>query len=129
MYKKVFVITLCIAVIAGVLFIYSHSPLESKYYPPCIFKKLTGFDCAGCGSARACYQLLHGNIKSAIDNNILLILMLPVIFVGLINFFLGKMKSVWDKLSRPKIFLAVILLFWVVRNIPVYPFTLLHSDK
>lgn len=35
------------------------------YMLPCLFKKLTGFDCLGCGFQRAFFLLLEGNISEA----------------------------------------------------------------
>ena len=114
---------------AAVVFIYFNPPVNNKYYPPCIMKKLTGYDCAGCGSARACYQLLHGNILKAADHNILLVLLLPVITTGIIFFFTGRFATTWRKINRPAFFLLLIACFWILRNIPYAPFIWLHSDK
>ena len=44
---------------------------------------MTGLDCPGCGSLRALHQLLHGNIKSALHFNALLVCGLPFAFTVL----------------------------------------------
>ncbi|MBL0357077.1 MAG: DUF2752 domain-containing protein [Chitinophagaceae bacterium] len=111
------------------VFIYMYPPTNNSYYPPCILKKITGFDCAGCGSARACYQLLHGNAGQAANHNVLLLLFLPVMAIGLLHFFTGKMKAAWQRLNKPMIVLCLVVFFWIIRNIPFFPFEWLHSDK
>jgi hypothetical protein len=117
------------AALVAAVFIYRYPPAHSQYYPPCIFKKITGFDCAGCGSARATHQLLHGNITAAADFNILLLLLLPILSVGLIYFFTARLQKLWEYLNRPLLLLVVILAFWLIRNIPWAPIEWLHSDK
>ena len=44
---------------------------------PCIFHKITGLYCPGCGITRMLISLLHGNIKEAFMYNQLLFIMLP----------------------------------------------------
>lgn len=126
---KLFYAFLIAAVFIAAVVIYTNPPEHRKYYPPCIFKKFTGFDCAGCGSTRACYHLLHGHILQAANHNILLLLFIPVMFIGLVYNFTGRLAALWQKINKPFIFLMMILLFWVVRNIPFYPWQWLHSDK
>ena len=129
MNKKIIALLLIAAVFILAAIIYTNPPGENKFYPPCIVKKFTGFDCAGCGSTRATYQLLHGNILKAADYNCMLLLMLPVIVIGLIHFFTGRLAALWKKINRPWLFLILIISFWIIRNIPVLPFTWLNSDK
>ena len=50
-------ILLITAAIVAAVIIYGHPPGNNKWYPPCIFKKITSFDCPGCGSTRACYHV------------------------------------------------------------------------
>lgn len=119
---------LAAALVAAVV-IYHHPPDQSRWYPPCVFKKLSGFDCPGCGSTRACYHLLHGDIAKAADHNILLLVFLPVVIIGLISFFTGAWQELWDQLNKPLVVLWIVLIFWLLRNIPLFPFEWLHSDK
>lgn len=126
--KTVLYLLLTAALVAAV-FIYRHPPHQSNYYPPCIFKKITGFDCAGCGSARATHHLLHGRVHAAADHNLLLLFLLPVLLIGLVYFFFGRLQKTWLFFNRPLLLLVLILLFWFVRNIPVWPISWLHSDK
>jgi hypothetical protein len=127
--KKTGLIVFITAAIVAAVLIYPNPPGHNRWYPPCVFKKFTGFDCPGCGSTRACYQLLHGNIAPAADHNILMLAFLPLVFIGFTSFFTGRLQQVWNKLNNPKIILWIIVIFWMLRNIPFFPFEWLHSDK
>jgi len=126
---KITTIFFVTAAILAAVTIYHHPPGQNPYYPPCFFKKWTGYDCAGCGSTRACFQLMHGNIRQAADHNIMLLLFIPVMAIGLLNAFGKKMQVAWQYLNKPLIVLCFILLFWIIRNIPFPAFMWLHSDK
>jgi Protein of unknown function (DUF2752) len=129
MTKKISAYILVTAALLGAVIIYRHPPGHNAWYPPCIFKKITGLDCPGCGSTRACYRLLHGEFYQAAGHNILLLIFLPAIFIGLITFFTGRWQRLWQWLNKPWVVLWMVLLFWLLRNIPVFPFEWLHSDK
>jgi hypothetical protein len=45
---------------------------------PCIFHKLTGLKCPGCGMTHAVAALWNGNIRQALDDNFLVLNVLPV---------------------------------------------------
>ena len=105
-------------------------PASSRLYPSCPFYLLTDLHCPGCGTLRALHQLLHLNIASAIRMNPLTVFSMP--FLGYA--FLSRSSSEFTGKPLPKVFvpatliwtlLAVIIAFWVFRNIPFYPFSLL----
>lgn len=129
MRKNLFSLVFLFAVVAAALVLYANPPGNNKYYPPCVFKKMTGYDCAGCGSTRACYHLLHGNMKQAANHNSLLLLLMPVMAIGLAHTLSGRLSVLWQKINKPLFFLILLLIFWVTRNIPIYPLYWLHSDK
>ncbi len=86
-------------------------------FPECLFHKLTGFDCPGCGTQRALHSLLHGDIAGALRYNALLALCVPLLMVLCLP---PKVKwaerlrgSVW----LPKAVLIVVLGWWIVRNL------------
>ena len=114
----------------SIIFLFLFDPASSIFYAPCIFHKLTGFYCPGCGSLRALHQILHGNLVRAFGLNPLMVLSLP--FLGYV--FLSRVVLVGRKRPLPGVFIpafwiwiigAVILGFWILRNIPFYPFNLL----
>ena len=110
--------------------LFRFDPVESGVFPPCFFHALTGWYCPGCGSARGLHQLLHGHVLTAFGLNPLMVLSLPFLSYGLISriLFLGtnrRLPSVFIPARWIWALLTVIILFWIFRNIPIYPFTLL----
>ena len=91
-------------------------------FPKCPFKSITGLMCPGCGSQRAIYQTLHGNIGEAMRLNALF---LPVVLYALIggmtaSLFPSRWPEVKTKfygLRAAYVALAVVVLFWIGRNL------------
>jgi Protein of unknown function (DUF2752) len=112
--------------------LYCFNP-ESVPYPPCFFRILTGLECPGCGSARSAYHLLHGNFGTAIDYNILFIAAVPFVAIeGLSRLFYRSENQVlkfrvFNYIKAWHVMLVVII-FWIIRNLPVYPLNLLSSN-
>ncbi|HTS19695.1 MAG TPA: DUF2752 domain-containing protein [Verrucomicrobiae bacterium] len=104
--------------VAAVLFAFD--PTRVNIYPVCAFHQLTGLWCPGCGTTRALHQLLHGNVVAAFHFNALSMAMLPVAGYLIVRGDVTTLKPGWIW-----VLLAVIVAFGVLRNIPVYPCTLL----
>lgn len=113
---------------AGIL--YFLSPYDSGVYARCPFNALTDLYCPGCGTLRGLHELLHGHIGKAFGLNPLMVLLLPFIGYSFVNYVVAGVRG------RPerKIFipsgiiwtlLAMVILFWISRNLPYYPFALL----
>lgn len=127
-FTSIGLLVLCVAVL---IFIYIFNPASwSIFYPSCPFHALTGLYCPGCGSTRALYQLLHGHPVMAFDLNPFMMMSLPFLGYCLLSFIIAGISG--RRLPNANVptaliwtFLGVILLFWVLRNIPVYPFSLL----
>lgn len=115
-----------IAAAAAVLVLFAFDPVQSSIFPVCMFHRLTGLNCPGCGATRALHQLLHGHLKAAFHFNALLIVSLPVFAWLSIRFAWLKRKSPPASFAiRPLwfwIFLAVVVAFGIVRNLPFAPF-------
>jgi hypothetical protein len=114
----------------GLTFIYLLDPDTSEVYPPCPFLTLTGYYCPGCGSLRALHQLTRGHPVAALGLNPLMILMLPFIayfFASHVKFAVtgGPLKAYFVRPVFIWMLLGIILVFWFLRNIPAYPFSLL----
>jgi hypothetical protein len=117
------------AVVAALTAVWVLGDRPPPWYPPCLWHALTGYYCAGCGSSRAVHALVHGEVWRAAHENGLLVLLTP--------FALGwAADSLWRGLRHnlpprraPRgvaaVLLVVILVFFVVRNFPWWPFTLL----
>lgn len=50
----------CIAAFAVFAALYLRRPENIKSFPPCIFQRLTGFYCPGCGGTRAIFAFARG---------------------------------------------------------------------
>jgi hypothetical protein len=100
--------------------------------PVCPFRALTGYDCPGCGGTRAAHQLLTGHLAAAADLNLLAVVAVPVLvwalWVGLVRAF-GGPRLPTPSVSRRwgALVLAVVAVFWVVRNIPGTPLSWLGT--
>ena len=119
------------AVIAILLMYFFLDARVGDIFPHCPFHTLTGFYCPGCGSQRALSSLLHADFLQAINFNVLLVISLPFLIyaaiVAVVNAF--KKQQVNQKIFYSPFFvktlLVVVIAFWILRNIPRYPFTLL----
>lgn len=123
------VLAIAAVFLAGCIYLFYHNP---KIYPvPCVIHTLTGIYCPGCGAGRACYALLHGRLYEAFAYNPFLLLLLP--FLGLylaarcVDWMITGKNHIDSKISVRLlvIILIAVLLYGVVRNIPIFPFTLL----
>ena len=63
--------------ILGVLFFIN--PARSGVFLSCPSRTFFGVDCPGCGGLRGTYSLLHGDIASAINYNVLLLGVYPML--------------------------------------------------
>jgi hypothetical protein len=115
---------------SGAAFFYFFDPATSPIFPPCPFHFLTGLWCPGCGSARALHALIHGRLLAALDLNPLMVVSLPFLGYAAVSWGLRYLTGS----GLPRIFTApfwgwfvvvVVILFWVLRNIPVFPFSVL----
>lgn len=92
--------------------------------PPCLFHQLSGWHCPGCGTGRAVVSLLEGRLLEAVGYNPILVLAVPLLFCLLFRF---RPPIGWhvpeQRLSR--VVLLVVAAYWVLRNVPAMPFSLL----
>jgi hypothetical protein len=101
-------------------------PNQPGHYPSCPILFVTGRWCPGCGGLRALHDLLHGQVMAAASANLLVVAMVPVTLVLWARWAFTR-SAVIDTESRPDRSvppwllwsgLGVILLFWVLRNLP-----------
>jgi hypothetical protein len=116
---------------ASAAVLYRFPPLQVHWYPRCPLYVLTGIYCPGCGALRAGHELLHGHLDRALGYNALLVLSLPFLAWALAaqagEAIAGRPVLPAYRLSgrQTKVVMWTFILFMVLRNIPLYPFTLL----
>lgn len=116
------------ALVAGGGMLHIVDPARAWYMPKCLFYQLTGLYCPGCGSGRALHQLAHGNLAAAWRLNPLMVLAIPLlIYLVAKSSVPARPGASYSVLPRwlPWVIVGAIFVFWVARNIPLYPFTLL----
>ena len=66
-------------VLAATAYVAFVDPNQPGHFPLCPFKEITGLDCPGCGGLRAVHALTHGDLGTALDQNLLVtVLVLPL---------------------------------------------------
>src|SRR5215208_2482155 len=102
----------------------------TSLYPSCPFHTLTGLNCPGCGTLRGLHQLTHGHLITALNYNALMVLSLPLLGYTLASYAFVAVRG--RGLPKPfvkpvyiKALFWIVLAFWILRNIHVYPLTLL----
>ena len=116
-------------VLLRILFIDFESTIRGVS-PGCPFHRLTGLHCPGCGGTRAFFAFLKGDLALSWRKN-------PLFLIGLAGGVIFAVSTLLDKTTGRRwgwirisakggwTILALVLVFWVVRNIPHLPFTLL----
>ena len=123
-----FCLLLLLAIGTAGSILYFFEPSSYGFYPTCLFHRITGLHCPGCGSLRALHQLLHGQIWRAFQYNPMLVTSLPFLaaFGGptLIAWF--RDKPITFAAPRKWVFLiiGIGLAFSIWRNIPGCPFAI-----
>jgi uncharacterized protein DUF2752 len=92
---------------------------NTRRLPLCPLHALTGLWCPFCGSTRAAYALIHAHPVTALHDNALFVVALPVFAVVWWRWFSASDPSPrsWP---RPVVWtgMVVLLVFGVVRNLP-----------
>lgn len=130
MRKKHLLAAAAVAGLVGLLLLWRFDPATAGIFPPCPLHYLTGWYCPGCGSLRAMHQLLQGNLRAAWALNPLTMMLVPFLGYGLMSQALVVLRgrglpSVFLSANWIRVLCAVILLFGLLRNLPVHPFNLL----
>lgn len=102
-------------------------PSTTAFFPKCPFLSLTGIYCPGCGSQRAIHHILQGHILTGIRHNYMFLLVIVVLSYQAIIFIINKLgkKTYNNLLHKSKTtytILVLVILFWIMRNIPYFPF-------
>ncbi|MFT3755016.1 MAG: DUF2752 domain-containing protein [Pseudoxanthomonas sp.] len=118
----------CVAA-AGFWLLWHFDPnAADSRFPGCMFRAFTGLYCIGCGTTRMLHALAHFDLPRAFAMNPLAMSLLAL------SPLLGAWKLGWQPkallplialLAEPKFWLVLLPAYWVARNLPWFPFTML----
>lgn len=117
---------------AGALYLYFMGPGNIPLI--CVFHEVTGLYCPGCGAGRACYSILHGQFLEAFCYNPLMTVLLPLIGLyiaaRMVDWVVARGNHIDRKINVKFLtwVLVIVVVYGVLRNIPVFPFTLLAPE-
>jgi predicted ferric reductase len=123
--------SLLVLVLAIAAFHLRQNGVQASLMPPCLFHKVTGLHCVGCGMTRATHAALHGRFIEAFLHNPLGFVLMPIalfaIALEIVAWVRGRSGGPRLRLGRRGfwVLVSLILIFWVLRNIPYKPFTIL----
>lgn len=112
--KILMAIAASVCAVAIIVYLWAFDPTQYPA-PQCVFKRLTGYDCPGCGTQRALHALLHGRIAEAWHYNAAL---LPGIVLALLfGLRPRKLRPLLDSTAASLTVLAAVLAWWLARNL------------
>ncbi len=99
--------------------------------PVCPTKALFGIDCPGCGSLRMIYSVTHLDFPAALHYNALAFVAFIALSVSFVVWTVGRWRRTepkqWYQLRwAPHIVLGLVLVWFVIRNLPFAPFSSLY---
>jgi len=120
------VVLLVAAALVSGLVLFFFNPETHSLYPPCLFHRLTGLNCPGCGSTRAAYHLLHGDLPTALHDNALFVATLLALVFWIGRVAIRRMRKQPCALTvSPRILWVYLILavgFAIFRNLPAFSF-------
>lgn len=128
MKRRIFNLISILFLLILLFILYLYMINEYNFYIPCMFKKITGFYCPGCGITRCLLALLKLDFYRAFRYNILVFILLPfLIFYVLYNIYLyitNKEDKIIKKIPQKVwyILLIITIIFGVLRNTEIFSF-------
>lgn len=110
-YRKFLFIILFVLGLIVLTYVYNSEP-ENGPILPCLFNRLTGYKCPGCGMTRAANAIMHRDIRAAYGYNKLLFIT-PIGLMVYIFFRIFNRET--DKLLW--LYILIIILYGIIRNI------------
>lgn len=128
--KKIINLGLLLGIIGVAVLFFVLDPNKHELFPRCVFHSITGAYCPGCGSQRALHSLLHFDIAGVVSYNFLflpagLLIVYHYLHPLFNRAFNSKLPNLFYMKNTPWVVFAVVILFWIARNLPWYPFSVL----
>ena len=121
-------LALGVALMALLVVLFWFNPARHSFYPFCAFHRMTGMQCPGCGGLRAAHHLLHGEVVTAFRFNQLVVLAAPfAVWFTLRRLLRGPRAGKLSHRAQARwawLAFGVLVVFWVVRNLPLEMFRL-----
>lgn len=110
--------------VAVVAYVGAVDPAEPGHYPTCPFLALTGYYCPGCGTLRMVHAAVHGHLGEAFGRNPLTFAFVPLLGYLWARWAVCSLRGrpMGSVLFRPVAawaLVAVVLAFWLLRNLPI----------
>lgn len=97
--------------------------MSNNIHFDCLILKYTGYYCPGCGISRMILSLFRGQFYQAFRWNPLLFISLIIVIIYLLLSIFIKIKiSDKNKLRIMISYLIIVILFAILRNIPMFSF-------
>ena len=121
--------TLFVGGLAFAVVLHVADPSEATSFPICPFYAVTGMYCPGCGTLRCLHALLHADLGTALDYNLLTVLFVPLLVVAWLSVGFAGIRGrqpplLWTAQRWSGWALGIGFgLFWILRNVPLEPFS------
>ena len=110
---------------AALLVLSQFPPTETPWYPKCVLHEVPGLHCPGCGTARAVFAMLHGQLFQALAYNPFAVFAVAWLAWEMLSRAVCHLVG-WRRPLPPVwtvwLFVGLLILYGLVRNIPVEPF-------
>lgn len=113
MNKKYLIITILLAILAVILSL--SIDIWQKFVPQCVFHKVTGFYCPGCGGTRAVIAMLKFDFITAFRYNPGVVSLCVIILLALIGKIINK-KILPNKTMFWVVFVIILFSYYIMRN-------------
>lgn len=130
--KRIWPLLLPVAVIGFMALFMAMTRRLGKLNAECYIHKSTGYHCPGCGGTRCTHDLIAGNWLEALGHHapltvgcvvfiaLSLYLIIRVTILGHSNLKLPNISTSWIIAG-----VGLLVMFTILRNVPVWPFSLL----
>lgn len=114
---------LALGALCGCAVLTAVDPADGAPYPACPTRILLGIDCPACGTLRGLHALSRGQVASALDHNLLLLVAVPLGALVWVRWAAAAWGRPVGPLTVPRpVIVALITIavaFAVTRNLPV----------